>query len=130
MTGQDTTGTDMSTTQEISSQEQAPQPLINSEALQHPSGHPQDWDAQSCYPPEACVFVAKLVTTTPLWKPHANWVLSLSQHHDDLTLMSAVTKVFNKYGTVFVKIKRDKRQMPFGFAQYTVSHTDNHTLDS
>ncbi|KAL6361302.1 hypothetical protein LRP88_04769 [Fusarium phalaenopsidis] len=100
MTGRDNAGTDTSTTQEISNQEQTSHPLINPEAIQDASS--QEWDAQSCYPPEACVFVA-----------------NLSQNYDDLTLMSAVTKVFNQYGTVFVKIKRDKRQMPFGFAQYT-----------
>ncbi|KAJ4231077.1 hypothetical protein NW759_003058 [Fusarium solani] len=100
MTGRDNAGTDTSTTQEISNQEQISRPLINPEVTQNASG--QEWDAQSCYPPEACVFVA-----------------NLSQNYDDLTLMSAVTKVFNQYGTVFVKIKRDKRQMPFGFAQYT-----------
>ncbi|EEU47072.1 uncharacterized protein NECHADRAFT_78130 [Fusarium vanettenii 77-13-4] len=100
MTGRDNTGTDTSVTQEIPHQEQISQPLINPEAIQDASG--QEWDAQSCYPSEACVFVA-----------------NLSQNYDDLTLQSAVTKVFNLYGTVFVKIKRDKRQMPFGFAQYT-----------
>ncbi|KAI8675387.1 hypothetical protein NCS57_00439800 [Fusarium keratoplasticum] len=100
MAGRDNAGTDTSTTQEISNQQQIPQPIINPEVIQDASG--QEWDAQSCYPPEACVFVA-----------------NLSQNYDDLTLMSAVTNVFNQYGTVFVKIKRDKRQMPFGFAQYT-----------
>ncbi|KAL2689365.1 hypothetical protein Neosp_003418 [[Neocosmospora] mangrovei] len=100
MTGRDNTGTDTSITQEIPHQEQISQPMINPEAIQDASG--QEWDAQSCYPSEACVFVA-----------------NLNQNYDDLTLQSAVTKVFNLYGTVFVKIKRDKRQMPFGFAQYT-----------
>ncbi|UPK91931.1 hypothetical protein LCI18_002866 [Fusarium solani-melongenae] len=100
MTGRDNSGTDTSISQEISNQHQIPQRIVNPEAIQDASG--QEWDAQSCYPPEACVFVG-----------------NLSQNYDDLTLMSAVTKVFNQYGTVFVKIKRDKRQMPFGFAQYT-----------
>ncbi|KAJ4308809.1 hypothetical protein N0V84_011879 [Fusarium piperis] len=100
MTGQDNTGTDMSTARGISNQENNSQPIHNGETAQDASALPREWDAQSCYPPEACVFVA-------------------NQHYDDLTIASAVTKVFNKYGTVFVKIKRDKRQMPFGFAQYT-----------
>ncbi|RSL83801.1 hypothetical protein CEP51_004299 [Fusarium floridanum] len=102
VTGRDNTGTDTSITQEISNQQQIPQPPINPEAFQDASGLAHGWDAQSCYPPEACVFVA-----------------NLSQHYDDLTITSAVTKVFNEYGTVFVKIKRNKNQMPFGFAQYT-----------
>ncbi|RSL52085.1 hypothetical protein CEP54_011079 [Fusarium duplospermum] len=102
MTGRDNTGTDTSFTQEISNQEQIPQPLSNPEAIQDASGLAHGWDAQSCYPPEACVFVA-----------------NLSQHYDDLTITSAVTKAFNEYGTVYVKIKRNKHQMPFGFAQYT-----------
>lgn len=57
MTGRDNAGTDTSPTQEISNQQQIPQPIINPEAIQDASG--QEWDAQSCYPPEACVFVAK-----------------------------------------------------------------------
>lgn len=56
MTGRDNTGTGTSTT-EISNQGQISQPMINPEAIQDASG--QGWDAQSCYPPEACVFVAK-----------------------------------------------------------------------
>ena len=33
----------------------------------------------------------------------------------------AVTQVFREFGPVFVKIRRDTRQMPFAFCQYTVS---------
>ena len=33
----------------------------------------------------------------------------------------AVTQVFREFGPVFVKIRRDPRQMPFAFCQYTVS---------
>jgi hypothetical protein len=31
------------------------------------------------------------------------------------------TRNFSPFGTVYVKIKRDDRDMPFGFLQYTVS---------
>jgi hypothetical protein len=33
----------------------------------------------------------------------------------------AVTQVFREFGPVFVKIRRDAKQMPFAFCQYTVS---------
>lgn len=33
-----------------------------------------------------------------------------------------ITRHFSAFGTVFVKIKRDERDMPFGFLQYTVSY--------
>lgn len=37
----------------------------------------------------------------------------------------AVTEVFRQYGTVFVKIRRDNKQMPFAFCQYTkIEHAD------
>jgi hypothetical protein len=31
-----------------------------------------------------------------------------------------VTKIFREFGPVFVKIRRDAKQMPFAFCQYTV----------
>jgi hypothetical protein len=33
----------------------------------------------------------------------------------------AVTQIFREYGPVYVKIRRDRQQMPFAFCQYTVS---------
>ncbi|TLD17276.1 uncharacterized protein PgNI_00270 [Pyricularia grisea] len=59
-------------------------------------------DAQGVYPYTACVFVA-----------------NLPQLQDDQSLEAAITREFSKYGTVFVKIRRDKDQMPFAFCQYT-----------
>ncbi|KAM0424858.1 hypothetical protein ACHAPT_009914 [Fusarium lateritium] len=101
LTGRDNSGTDTSITQEVANQQQLSRPVNNGNAQGTSSDSPH-WDPQALYPPEACVFVA-----------------NLSQHYDDLTLQASVTKIFARYGTVFVKIKRDKRQMPFGFAQYT-----------
>ncbi|OTA08397.1 hypothetical protein A9Z42_0000880 [Trichoderma parareesei] len=59
-------------------------------------------DAQDIYPSSACVFVA-----------------NLTQAYDDRRLEIEVTKYFSQYGTVFVKIRRDSRQMPFAFCQFT-----------
>ncbi|KAL7818688.1 hypothetical protein V8C44DRAFT_318722 [Trichoderma aethiopicum] len=59
-------------------------------------------DAQDIYPSSACVFVA-----------------NLTQAFDDRRLEIEVTKYFSQYGTVFVKIRRDSRQMPFAFCQFT-----------
>ncbi|UKZ74123.1 hypothetical protein TrVFT333_001782 [Trichoderma virens FT-333] len=59
-------------------------------------------DAQSIYPSSACVFVA-----------------NLTQAFDDRRLEIEVTKYFSQFGTVFVKIRRDSRQMPFAFCQFT-----------
>lgn len=49
------------------------------------------------------------------------WTLSLPEHKDDRALEAAVTREFSKYGTVFVKIRRDSNHMPFAFCQFTVS---------
>lgn len=38
-------------------------------------------------------------------------------------LESQLTQVFSKFGVVYVKIRRDTRNMPFAFCQYTVSDT-------
>ncbi|KAL9943179.1 hypothetical protein ACHAPW_002635 [Verticillium nonalfalfae] len=63
-------------------------------------------DAQEFYSSEFCVFVA-----------------NLPQSQSDETLEAAVTETFSKFGTVFVKIRRDTRnQMPYGFAQFTNAH--------
>ncbi|KAI0020649.1 hypothetical protein F4780DRAFT_779330 [Xylariomycetidae sp. FL0641] len=59
-------------------------------------------DAQAFYPPSACVFVA-----------------NLPDHKPDSALEAAVTRVFNQFGPVFVKIRRDQKNMPFAFCQYT-----------
>ncbi|CCT69777.1 uncharacterized protein FFUJ_05692 [Fusarium fujikuroi IMI 58289] len=69
----------------------------------------RELDAQSIYPGDACLFVA-----------------NLPQHIDDLTLRVSLTKHFAKFGTVFVKVKRDRiRHMPMAFVQYTqIKHAD------
>ncbi|KAF5538866.1 meiotic activator RIM4 [Fusarium mexicanum] len=69
----------------------------------------REFDAQSVYPGDACLFVA-----------------NLPQHVDDLTLRVSLTKHFGKFGTVFVKVKRDRvRHMPMAFVQYTqIRHAD------
>ncbi|PTB70485.1 hypothetical protein BBK36DRAFT_1174437 [Trichoderma citrinoviride] len=66
------------------------------------SRQPPSVDAQNIYPSSACVFVA-----------------NLTQAFDDRKLEIEVTKCFSQYGTVFVKIRRDSRQMPFAFCQFT-----------
>ncbi|KAL7947745.1 hypothetical protein V8C42DRAFT_342757 [Trichoderma barbatum] len=63
---------------------------------------PLQVDAQNIYPSSACVFVA-----------------NLTQAFDDRRLEIEVTKYFSQFGTVFVKIRRDSRQMPFAFCQFT-----------
>ncbi|RGP63559.1 meiotic activator rim4 [Fusarium longipes] len=60
------------------------------------------FDAQAVYPAEACLFVA-----------------NLAQNVDDLTIEKDLTKFFGQYGTVFVKVKRDRKLMPYAFAQFT-----------
>ncbi|KAG0650575.1 Regulator of IME2 4 [Hyphodiscus hymeniophilus] len=65
-------------------------------------------EAQGVYPPSCCVFVANLLQT-----------------EGEETLQMAVTQVFREFGPVFVKIRRDAKQMPFAFCQYTTSeHAD------
>ncbi|KAI5917536.1 hypothetical protein F4810DRAFT_716380 [Camillea tinctor] len=61
-------------------------------------------DAQAYYPPSACVFVANLPESKP-----------------DHTLEASITKAFATFGPVFVKIRRDPKNMPFAFCQYTNS---------
>ncbi|KAK3363688.1 hypothetical protein B0T25DRAFT_445633 [Lasiosphaeria hispida] len=62
-----------------------------------------DVDPQSVYPKSACVFVANL--------PYAAL---------DLEIEAAVTRVFEQFGTVFVKIRRERvnGNLPYAFAQY------------
>ena len=45
---------------------------------------------------------------------------SLLQTATDQQLEHAVTASFSQFGTVYVKIRRDGRGMPFAFAQYEV----------
>ncbi|TGJ77576.1 hypothetical protein E0Z10_g10693 [Xylaria hypoxylon] len=64
----------------------------------------QGVDAQTYYPAEACIFVA-----------------NLPESKSDTVLEVAVTKAFSAFGPVFVKIRRDPKNMPFAFCQYTDS---------
>ncbi|KAI8957713.1 hypothetical protein F5Y11DRAFT_352252 [Daldinia sp. FL1419] len=59
-------------------------------------------DAQAFYPATACVFVA-----------------NLPDFVRDSRLEVELTRAFSKFGIVFVKIRRDQRNMPFAFCQYT-----------
>ena len=47
-------------------------------------------------------------------------ILSLSSTRTDEQLEYSVTRVFEKFGRVYVKIRRDNRGMPYAFAQYEV----------
>jgi hypothetical protein len=40
---------------------------------------------------------------------------------DEQELEAGVLAVFREYGMVFVKIRRDAKNMPFAFCQYAVS---------
>ncbi|KAF5022308.1 hypothetical protein F66182_5637 [Fusarium sp. NRRL 66182] len=104
--GQSAIETEAPATQVIVKQEEESegQLMTSKEAVQAIADLPRNFDAQLMYSTNACIFVANL--------PHAV---------DDLTLQSAITKVFGKFGTVWVKLKRDKRHMPFAFVQYTES---------
>ncbi|KAF4635113.1 hypothetical protein G7Y89_g2980 [Cudoniella acicularis] len=63
----------------------------------------KDEDSQSIFPPSCCVFVANLL-----------------QSESEEALQAAVTQVFREFGPVYVKIRRDAKQMPFAFCQYTI----------
>lgn len=65
--------------------------------------HRRGTDPQDLYPASSCIFVA-----------------NLPERLSDQTLEAAVTKIFSQFGTVFIKIKRDPRNMPHAFCQYTV----------
>ncbi|MCJ1403889.1 hypothetical protein MMC11_007112 [Xylographa trunciseda] len=58
-------------------------------------------NAQALLPPMACVFVA-----------------NLSSIRTDEQLEHSVARVFEQFGRVYVKIRRDNRGMPYAFAQY------------
>ncbi|EHK96020.1 putative Meiotic activator RIM4 [Glarea lozoyensis 74030] len=62
----------------------------------------KDENSQSIFPPSCCVFVANLL-----------------QSESEESLQVAVTQIFREYGSVYVKIRRDGKQMPFAFCQYT-----------
>lgn len=53
----------------------------------------------------------------------ANQFLSLLETATNEALEAAITRVFSRFGLVFVKIRRDERPggMPVAFCQYTVS---------
>ncbi|KAK8040443.1 hypothetical protein PG991_000231 [Apiospora marii] len=59
-------------------------------------------DAQVFYPASACVFVA-----------------NLPESMDNTPLQKEIDVKFSEFGTCFVKIRRDKKNMPFAFVQYT-----------
>jgi hypothetical protein len=78
-------------------------------------------NCQLYYSPDSCLFVAKLVVPITESSNIANLTTtSLNSQHDEVELEAAVTEVFRKYGTVYVKITRDKKNMPMGFVQFTV----------
>ncbi|KAI9784739.1 MAG: hypothetical protein M1816_000742 [Peltula sp. TS41687] len=58
-------------------------------------------NAQKVLPPSACVFVANLKSTC-----------------SDEELYQAVRTVFEAFGVVYIKIRRDDRGMPYAFCQY------------
>ncbi len=64
---------------------------------------------QSKYPPE----LAQCLVLITLW-------YSLNKATPDLTLEKEVTAKFRKFGTVYPKVRRDQRGMPFAFCQFTV----------
>lgn len=95
-------------------------------------------DAEDVIPPSSWELLT-LRESTPhppayLWpsKPALTlscfWVLdpltlhlsSLTQMESDETLEAEVTRIFSEFGTVFVKIRRDQKNMPFAFCQFTV----------
>ncbi|CAH0023389.1 unnamed protein product [Clonostachys rhizophaga] len=59
-------------------------------------------DAQDIYPSTACIFVANLASNV-----------------SDEELEEEVMAVFEKFGKAFVKLRRDTRNMPYAFVQYT-----------
>ena len=86
---------------------------------------PTNNTAQAIFPPQACVFVAKYAfpsTYSTYVELLAN-LSSLMQSETDEQLEYAVTEAFQRFGDVYIKIRRDSRQMPFAFAQYTVRLT-------
>ncbi|KAI9798538.1 MAG: hypothetical protein M1825_005319 [Sarcosagium campestre] len=58
-------------------------------------------NAQAVLPPSACVFVANLASV-----------------RTDEQLETSVKQIFEEFGVVYVKIRRDTRGMPYAFCQY------------
>ncbi|KAL8772027.1 MAG: hypothetical protein Q9209_002692 [Squamulea sp. 1 TL-2023] len=69
--------------------------------------------AQAMLPPNACVFVA-----------------NLTQAKSDDQLEHSVSEVFQAFGNVYVKIRRDSKGMPFAFCQYEAGRTALNSLYS
>ncbi|KAK8099360.1 uncharacterized protein PG998_012601 [Apiospora kogelbergensis] len=78
-------------------------------------------DAQAFYPASACVFVAKYVLslTQHLLVSFTDGVISLPEAMDNIQLERELNDAFGEYGAVFIKIRRDKDNMPYAFCQYT-----------
>lgn len=79
-----------------------------------------DQNAQAVYPPDSCVFVAKYNCSIEFTSSSAN-PCSLVQMKSDEELERCVKDAFKQFGTVYVKIKRDHKHMPYAFCQFTVS---------
>ena len=77
-------------------------------------------NAQAMLPPRACVFVAKSARY-PMGGDTSLTTYSLVQTQSDDQLEHHVHIAFLQYGTCYVKIRRDARDMPFAFVQYEVS---------
>lgn len=76
-------------------------------------------NAQAILPPNACVFVAKWVLA--ISADIMSDMGSLSHTRSDEELEVSVKTVFQTFGTVYVKIRRDNKGMPFAFCQYEVT---------
>lgn len=81
------------------------------DSLQRP--HVTVKTAQNVYPPDACVFVANL----PKFKTDAD-IERLLKHK------------FGGFGTVFIKVRRDRTKLPIAFCQYTLVRDAKRALAS
>lgn len=52
----------------------------------------------------------------------STYIRSLLQSKSDDQLEHSVLEAFQGFGNVYVKIRRDNKEMPFAFCQYEVSH--------
>jgi hypothetical protein len=68
-----------------------------------------------------CGQVSWICITFGLELIYPNIFVSLPEGVRDNSLEAEVTRQFSAFGTVFVKIRRDSRNMPFAFCQFTVS---------
>jgi hypothetical protein len=55
---------------------------------------------------------------------------SLLQSESDGNLYAAIYQTFREYGKIYIKIRRDAKQMPFAFCQFTVSFGDLNFITS